>query len=399
MSRFLFVVPPFAGHINPTLGVGRALRGLGHEVAWTGLAGGVEPLLPADCPFVAGEQTADAAEVTATLATMYERARALRGAAAFKFLWEDALLPLARAMVPEVRSAVDRFGPDVLVVDQQAFAGAIVARERHLPWATSATTSAELANPLRAMPVVDAWVRREMDQLVVDSADGVEPGADLRFSPHLIIAFTTRALVGDVDGIPEHVAFVGPSIDRDRVPVAFDLAWLDPDRPHVLVSLGTLNAQSGSRFFGVVVEALAGEPLQAVVVAPPGQISTDAENILVVPAVPQLDLLAHLDAVVTHGGHNTVCESLAAGVPLVVAPIKDDQPMIADQVVAAGAGVRVKFGRVRPEQLRDAVWQALTDPALRAGAAVVQASFDGAGGAPVAAEQLADLATTRIGQP
>ena len=43
---------------------------------------------------------------------------------------------------------------------------------------------------------------------------------------------------------------------------------------------------------------------------------------------------------VTHGGHNTVCEALAHGLPLVVAPIRDDQPTVAAQVVQAGAGVR-----------------------------------------------------------
>ena len=37
MSRYLFVVPPLVGHINPTLAVAEQLAGRGHEVAWTGL--------------------------------------------------------------------------------------------------------------------------------------------------------------------------------------------------------------------------------------------------------------------------------------------------------------------------------------------------------------------------
>jgi UDP:flavonoid glycosyltransferase YjiC (YdhE family) len=94
---------------------------------------------------------------------------------------------------------------------------------------------------------------------------------------------------------------------------------------------------------------------------------------------------------VTHGGHNTVCEALAHGLPLVVAPIRDDQPIIAGQVEAAGAGVRVKFGRVSTEGLRTAVERALTDPDLRAGAARVQASFAAAGGARTAADRLEAL--------
>ena len=36
MSRFLFVVPPLTGHINPTVAVGAELTARGHEVAWAG---------------------------------------------------------------------------------------------------------------------------------------------------------------------------------------------------------------------------------------------------------------------------------------------------------------------------------------------------------------------------
>ena len=31
MSRFLFVVPPLTGHVNPTIPVGRELAGRGHD--------------------------------------------------------------------------------------------------------------------------------------------------------------------------------------------------------------------------------------------------------------------------------------------------------------------------------------------------------------------------------
>ena len=34
MSRFLFVVPPMARHVNPTLPVGRELAARSHDVAW-----------------------------------------------------------------------------------------------------------------------------------------------------------------------------------------------------------------------------------------------------------------------------------------------------------------------------------------------------------------------------
>jgi len=78
--------------------------------------------------------------------------------------------------------------------------------------------------------------------------------------------------------------------------------------------------------------------------------------------------------------------------PLVIAPIKDDQPIVADQVVAAGAGIRVKFGRVQAPELRAAVRRILDEPSFREAARRVQASFAAAGGAAAAATHVEALA-------
>jgi UDP:flavonoid glycosyltransferase YjiC (YdhE family) len=79
-------------------------------------------------------------------------------------------------------------------------------------------------------------------------------------------------------------------------------------------------------------------------------------------------------------------------VPLVVAPIKSDQPINATQVAAAGAGIRVKFHRATPEQLRAAVTAVLDEPSYRAAAARVREDLSAAGGAVAAADRLEELA-------
>jgi MGT family glycosyltransferase len=163
------------------------------------------------------------------------------------------------------------------------------------------------------------------------------------------------------------------------------------ERPRVLVSLGTVNADSGGRFYRVAAEALGGEAMQVILVAPPDLAGRVPDNFLVRSFVPQLALLSHVDAVVSHGGHNTVCETLAHGLPLVVTPIKDDQPVIAQQVVAAGAGIRLKYGRLTPGQLREAVHRVLEEPSFKTAALRVKASFDAAGGASAAADRLEAL--------
>jgi MGT family glycosyltransferase len=395
MSRVLITVPPLTGHVNPTVSLGGELSARGHEVAWAGLPTVVDPLLPPGSTFlpVIGDLDQSAFE------DMQREGTGLRGAAALKFLWEGFLIPYARSNVAALSAVADAFEPDVLVVDQQDVAGAVVARRTGLPWATSATTSAELADPLSGLPKVDEWVRDQLIALQVEHGIHEAQAAlgDLRFSDQLVVAFTTEALAGPVSGraaaSASVIRYVGPSLIGRVDDTPFPWEWLDAPGPAVLVSLGTVNAAIGSRFFAAAVDALRGSPIRAVVVAPPEAVpsAADADNVLVLPRVPQLDVLDRVDAVVSHGGHNTVCETLARGLPLVLAPIRDDQPIVADQVVRAGAGVRVKFGRVGPDELAGAIDRVLTEPTFREAAASVQASFVQAGGAGSAADAVEEL--------
>ncbi|MEO8841164.1 MAG: nucleotide disphospho-sugar-binding domain-containing protein [Kofleriaceae bacterium] len=377
--KFLFVVPPLTGHVNPTISVARVLEARGHDVAWVAHPGKVRPLLPAGARLFPLPERVDADHAAA----VRDKAATSRGAAALKFLWEDFLVPLARSMRPGIEAAVTEFAPDVICVDQQAVAGGLVARMRGIPWATLATTSAGISEPLAALPQVQRW----FDDLIGGlEAEAGLPRAGER-SPQLVLAFTTSALLPAP--FPAHYKLVGPSIADRPETAAFPFEQLT--RPCVLVSMGTVNAEASGRFYEVTVEALADQPYRVILVAPPELVPRTPANFLVRAYVPQLALLSRVDAVVCHGGHNTTCEALAHGLPLVIAPIKDDQPIVADQVVAAGAGIRIKFGRVQAPELRDAVSRALTDPALRTAACRVRASFTAAGGATTAATHLETL--------
>ncbi len=425
MARFLFAVPPLSGHVNPTVAVGEALTADGHEVAWVGPPVVVSQLLAPDARlFPAGEELGGE-----TVATVRERATGMRGPAAFKFLWEEFLLPLARLTEPGIDRAADQFAPDVLVADQQAIAGAIVARRRGITWATSATTPAELSRPFELLPKVGEWVRQLLVdiQLEMGTPKELASQGDLRFSDQLILAFTTEHLMGAAAAaVPASTAFVGPALGGRPQTSDFPWEWLRDGAASILVSLGTVNVGAGDRFFAAVLEALDGltvpmpsaegkgnsegpvqaaverpvkaaveRPVQAVIVAPPDRFASAPSNVLVRESVPQLELLGHLDAVVCHGGNNTVCESLGQGLPLVLAPIRDDQPIVAEQVVEAGAGLRVRFGRVKAAELRAVLTAVLCETRYRTAAREIQESFRVAGGASAAARRLETLASSR----
>jgi MGT family glycosyltransferase len=387
MGRFLVVVPPLTGHILPTVAVAEALAARGHQVAWAGNSTYLAGVLPAGRTVFAVDDEFPGEPLSARLV----RWRGLRAATAFRFFWEDFLIPLAHSMVPGVRAAVDGFVPDVVLADQQALAGALVARERKLAWATSATSTAELTGQYETMPKLGEWAQQQL--LALQAGYGVSDPVDLRFSDQLVLAYSSVELLNPPSPPGPHIAFVGPAFGGRGTPVAFDWDWLDPNRRHVLVSLGTVNQDSGGRFFAVAAEAFAAlaDSVQAVFVMPPGTVADLPANVLGAARVPQLELLGHLHAVVFHGGHNTMCEALAHGLPLVVAPIRDDQPANASQITAAHAGVRVKFGRVSGAELRAAVTAVLDDPSYAAGAARIRASFEAAGGPTAAAERLEAL--------
>jgi MGT family glycosyltransferase len=221
----------------------------------------------------------------------------------------------------------------------------------------------------------------------------VDESVDLRFSPYLVLALTSAALVGDAP-LPPQCRLVGPILGSR--PDDADFAWpdWDPDRQHVLVTVGTLSDHLAETFYpriAAAMESLA-DRVQGCLVAPQAAVPNPTGRLLIAPRVPMLRLLPLLDAVVCHGGMGTVTEALAHGVPLVVAPIRHDQPMLARQVAEAGAGIAVSFESATVAELAEAVTAVLDRVEYRAAARRVADSFAAAGGGSAAVAELTELA-------
>jgi len=367
--RFLIVVPPFVGHISPMLGVAAELVTRGHEVTWVA----DKSLLAGDWPVYDYGK-----------APLRPRPPELRGFAALKYLWEHVLVPLTGWMAPAVLRAVAETRPDVVIADQQALAGALVAERAGISWATSATTSAELTDPLAGMPQIREWLSGLLAGLRNNHGDPTATTNPL-FSPHLVLACTTRALAADTT-VP--ATFVGP-IAQPAKETDFPWRQLDPTRKAVLVTMGTANTDATASFLRECARALAGNPGIQPIFADPANVLDD--SVLRREWLPQQALMPKMSAVICHGGHNTVCEALAHGVPLVVAPIRDDQPIIAEQAAATGAGLRLRFAHARAPHIARALDQVVTDPTFTESACRIAESFARAGGAPAAADALEKL--------
>jgi UDP:flavonoid glycosyltransferase YjiC (YdhE family) len=115
----------------------------------------------------------------------------------------------------------------------------------------------------------------------------------------------------------------------------------DPGRPLVYVTMGTVFNSAG--VLREPVEALARLPVRLLVtVGPdgdPAALGGQPAHVLVERYVPQTQVLAHADAVVSHGGSGTVLATLALGIPQLCLPKGADQFANAAAVVRAGAGL------------------------------------------------------------
>jgi MGT family glycosyltransferase len=83
------------------------------------------------------------------------------------------------------------------------------------------------------------------------------------------------------------------------------------------------------------------------------------DNVILTSVVPQPALLSCCDVFVTHGGFNGVCESLAAGVPMVVVPLFAEQPQNAARVAELGLGVSLNAEAADAKALRTALSEVL----------------------------------------
>jgi MGT family glycosyltransferase len=80
--------------------------------------------------------------------------------------------------------------------------------------------------------------------------------------------------------------------------------------------------------------------------------------------LPQTSVLPHVDLVITHGGNNTIVESLHNGKPMIVLPLFWDQHDNAQRIDETGFGSRLDTYRHDPEELIRAIDRLLADQIL-----------------------------------
>lgn len=409
------------GHYYPLTALGRRLQSRGHEVVYFQVADLEPPIRAAGLGF---HQIGREDFPPGTMRKLDEEVAKLKGLTALRTAMRR-LTRTAEMVLRDAPAAIRAERVDGLVVDQIELAGGTVAEHLGLPFVSVAAALPVNLDP-SVPPVVFPWahrpgflagLRNRLGDVLTEwtfsgvlwtindqrHAWGLAPirGVNGQFSGLAQVSQLPAALEFSGRRLPPHFYHTGPWTDPDgRAPVDFPWGRLDPDRSLVYASMGTL--QNGVlQTFRMIAEACAGLDLQLVISLGGGQdpsVLTDLPgDPVVVGYAPQLELIQRSTLTICHGGLNTVLESLAAGVPMVVLPVAYDQPGVGARVATVGAGRSIPINRMTVPRLRDAVRAVLGDPAYRKKAKLLRTMIATANGLNRAADVIekAFAATTQ----
>ncbi|CAG2102750.1 unnamed protein product [Medioppia subpectinata] len=91
---------------------------------------------------------------------------------------------------------------------------------------------------------------------------------------------------------------------------------------------------------------------------------TLADNMWGQEWVSQIQVIRHIDLVITHGGNNSVCETMFFGKPMIVMPLFADQYDNAQRIHDKGFGLRLDAYKCSEEELLAAIETLLSDSAM-----------------------------------
>ena len=160
--------------------------------------------------------------------------------------------------------------------------------------------------------------------------------------------------------------------------------------PLIYASMGTiLNGRAD--IFRTIIAALAkNKGLQLVLSIgdqiDPQQLGPAPKNAIIVKRAPQLELLKRASVCITHGGLNTVLESLARGVAQVAIPVAYDQPGVAARIAHHRTGVVTSLDKLTADHLSSLLNEVLDNSAYRNNAHRLQRAIAEANGLSAAAD-------------
>jgi UDP:flavonoid glycosyltransferase YjiC (YdhE family) len=392
--RVLATTHPGSGHLHPLVPLLRGLRDRGHEVLVATARSFCPAVEAVGLPTVAVGHDWLESEATTTLPGFVESS----GPAQLVFFAQ-----LAAEAVADIEKAAVAWGADLILRDSVEYGGWIVAERLGIPHVECGIVVA-LGGTVLARLTGEALPR------LLD-AFGLAPDPDLkRPSEHLYLDFLPPSFTPDFVTPPETRRTFRPDIfdasGTEQVPPWWgDLR--DSERPIVYATLGTVYNQA-PEIFGKIIAAFVDQPIEAVITVGRNSdlhaLSPTPPNVHVERYIPQSAILGDCDAVISHGGCNTLIAAIASGLPLVCMPFSADQPVNAARCEELGIGKSLanhlpdgspfrvtQAQHLSPDDIREAVQEVMKDGRYAQAAKAMQAEMAALPGVDAAVDAICEV--------
>jgi MGT family glycosyltransferase len=350
MSRLLFVALAGQGHVIPTLPLVAELVRRDHQVQYA-------------CGPELGESVAAAGARWVPLPGLPPFSPPPQVGPEVVARWFRHFFAALAATYPVLLEHCREHRPDGVVYDATNWPARLLAHRPGLPAVRTVPNLAEnpaytgvgdaLFSGLEHDPIMAAFTE-DVAAFAAEHDVELDVAATTDVVESLNLVFVPRAFQPAGDTFDERFLFLGPLLgDREQRE-----AWSPPPgAPVLFVSLGSIFTDRPD-FYRTCRDAFADGPFHVAMTIgelDPAELEPLPENVQVRPWFPQLAVLRHASAFLTHAGMNSTMEAISYGVPMLAFPQMPEQVVNADRIVELGIGRRLDPESLTVETLRLAV--------------------------------------------
>ncbi len=380
MSKVLFLTHPTIGHLNSLLTIALKMRENGHDIQFivpgSNLA---DPRIKMFKVFYNGK-----------IVPVKIRSQGIGIRLLFPplpYIYLAALIPTKKrfeetitaiqffssgikSFTRRINSLVKKLKPDMIVADFFFYSAPLVAELNNLPYiaiyhsglpfggksvppfGSGLPVSTQNTRPKRIFREKEQELSKRLITTVnrARKAFSLKPiNFDLLKMPHspwLNLVVTHEAVDIPRYHLGPNTVYVGPifmnmGINRS----SFPYEDLREDKYKIYVSLGTVFNDKPKIYEDIII-SLQENPHYQIIVSAGGAYDKVSRkrynsNVMLFESVPQAELLNRIDLVVSHGGNNTLNETLYYGKPVVVLPVGGEQHDNASRIEFHGLGYRI----------------------------------------------------------
>ncbi|MFQ5922469.1 MAG: macrolide family glycosyltransferase [Anaerolineales bacterium] len=390
MASVWFYNIPFHGHVNPTLPLIRELVERGDETTYFST--------PA---FEARIQATGALFRAYSSSYSFEQTRRV----AHVVHLGSQVAEATYALLPDVLASLAEERPDYLMFDMSAPWGKIASRQMRIPavasfphlpfyWRTVLNDWRVLRKGMRSIrPGYGYWRRlqRQTAKIMKDYRLRDPKAINvLSSSAELNIVYSSRLFQPYEKHFDDSYLYIGPQIELERQEDPFPIQKR-AEQKLIYIAVGTVY-QANLEFLSACIRAFANSRYLVIMsvgrAIDPEALGTTPANFKVEQYVPQLSVLEQSDVFITHGGMNSISESVMYRVPMIVVPNTIEQAINAARVEQLNAGLYLDPSRLTSVDLRQAVEAILAEPSTATGLEQIRRSFEDAGGVRRAADAI-----------